>query len=54
MNDITIFRAFADIYGIGKLPSVEGLLALKERWGDVAHIRYWPSHSRAFCTTSYH
>lgn len=38
MNGTTVFRAFADVDSIGKLRGVEGLLALKEHWRDVAHI----------------
>ncbi len=38
MNGTTVFRAFADVDRIGKLRGVEGLLALKERWQDAAHI----------------
>lgn len=38
MNGTTVFRAFADVDSIGKLRGVEGLLALKEHWRDVAQI----------------
>ncbi len=38
LNGTTIFRAFADVDSIGKLRGLEGLLALRERWQDVAHI----------------
>ncbi len=38
LNGTTIFRAFADVDTIGKLRPVEGLLALRERWRDIAHI----------------
>jgi cytosine deaminase len=38
LNGTTIFRAFADVDTIGKLRPLEGLLALRERWRDVAHI----------------
>lgn len=38
LNGTTVFRAFADVDGIGKLRGLEGLLALRERWRDVVHI----------------
>ncbi len=38
LNGTTVFRAFADVDSIGKLRGLEGLLALRERWRDVAHI----------------
>ncbi len=38
LNGTTVFRAFADVDSIGKLRGVEGLLALRERWRDVALI----------------
>src|SRR5216683_6139853 len=38
LNGTTVFRAFADVDSIGKLRSVEGLLALREHWRDVVHI----------------
>ncbi len=38
LNGTTIFRAFADVDTIGQLRPIEGLLALRERWRDVAHI----------------
>lgn len=38
LNGTTIFRAFADVDTIGKLRPVEGLLALRESWRDIAHI----------------
>ncbi len=38
LNGTTIFRAFADVDTIGKLRPVEGLLALQERWRDMAHV----------------
>jgi len=38
LNGTTIFRAFADVDTIGKLRPIEGMLALRERWRDIAHI----------------
>jgi cytosine deaminase len=38
LNGTTVFRAFADVDGVGKLRGLEGLLALRERWRDVVHI----------------
>jgi cytosine deaminase len=38
LNGTTVFRAFADVYSIGKLRGLEGLLAVRERWRDMAHI----------------
>jgi cytosine/creatinine deaminase len=38
LNGTTVFRAFADVDSIGKLRGLEGLLALRERWRDSAHI----------------
>ncbi len=38
LNGTTVFRAFTDVDSIGKLRGLEGLLALRERWWDVAHI----------------
>ncbi len=38
LNGTTVFRAFADVDGIGKLRGLEGLLALRERWRDMAYI----------------
>src|SRR5579859_5115719 len=38
LNGTTVFRAFADVDSIGKLRSVDGLLALREHWRDVVHI----------------
>jgi cytosine deaminase len=38
LNGTTVFRAFADVDSIGKLRGLEGLLALRERWRNVAHI----------------
>jgi cytosine/creatinine deaminase len=38
LNGTTVFRAFADVDSIGKLRGLEGLLALRGRWRDVAHI----------------
>src|SRR6266705_2532821 len=38
LNGTTVFRAFADVDSIGKLRSVEGLLALREHWRDAVHI----------------
>ncbi len=38
LNGTTVFRAFADVDSIGKLRGLEGLLALREQWRDVAHI----------------
>ncbi len=38
LNGTTVFRAFADVDTIGELRGLEGLLALKERWREVAHI----------------
>ncbi len=38
LNGTTVFRAFADVDSIGQLRGLEGLLALRERWRDVAHI----------------
>jgi cytosine deaminase len=37
-NGTTVFRAFADVDSIGKLRGLEGLLALREQWRDVARI----------------
>jgi cytosine deaminase len=38
LNGTTVFRAFADVDGVGKLRGLEGLLALRERWRDLVHI----------------
>ncbi|HLX56765.1 MAG TPA: hypothetical protein VKR83_07055, partial [Ktedonobacteraceae bacterium] len=38
LNGTTVFRGFADVDSFGKLRGLEGLLALRERWRDVAHI----------------
>jgi cytosine deaminase len=38
LNGTTAFRAFADVDSIGKLRGLEGLLAVRERWRDMAHI----------------
>ncbi len=38
LNGTTVFRAFADVDSIGQLRGLEGLLALREQWRDVAHI----------------
>ncbi len=38
LNGTTVFRAFADVDSYAQLRGVEGLLALRERWRDVAHI----------------
>jgi len=38
LNGTTIFRAFADVDTIGKLRPLEGLLALRERWRNLARI----------------
>ena len=38
MNGTTVFRAFADVDSVGRLRGVEGLLALREQWRDLAHI----------------
>lgn len=38
LNGTTVFRAFADVDTIGKTRPLEGLLALRERWRDMAHI----------------
>jgi len=38
LNGTTVFRAFADVDTIGKLRPIEGMLALRERWRDIAHI----------------
>lgn len=38
LNGTTVFRAFADVDSYGKLRAVEGLLALREHWKDVARI----------------
>jgi cytosine deaminase len=38
LNGTTVFRAFADVDSIGKLRSVDGLLALREHWRDIVHI----------------
>jgi cytosine/creatinine deaminase len=38
LNGTTVFRALADVDSIGKLRGLEGLLALRERWRDVAYI----------------
>ena len=37
-NGTTVFRAFADVDSYAQLRGIEGLLALRERWRDVAHI----------------
>jgi cytosine deaminase len=34
----TAFRAFADVDSIGKLRGLEGLLALRDQWRDLARI----------------
>jgi len=39
LNGTTVFRAFADVDSYAKLRGLEGLLALRERWRDVAHIQ---------------
>ena len=38
MNGTTIFRAFADVDGVGRLRGLEGLLALREQWRDTVRI----------------
>jgi len=38
LNGTTVFRTFADVDSIGQLRGLEGLLALREQWRDVAHI----------------
>ena len=38
LNGTTVFRAFADVDSYAQLRGLEGLLALRERWRDVAHI----------------
>ncbi|HEU0001340.1 MAG TPA: amidohydrolase family protein [Ktedonobacteraceae bacterium] len=38
LNGTTVFRAFADVDSYAQLRGVEGLLALRERWRDVARI----------------
>ena len=38
LNGTTVFRAFADVDSYAQLRGIEGLLALRERWRDVAHI----------------
>ena len=38
LNGTTVFRAFADVDSYAQLRGVEGLLALRERWRDVAYI----------------
>jgi cytosine deaminase len=38
MNGITVFRAFADVDGVGRLRGLEGLLALREQWRDTVRI----------------
>src|SRR5712691_3792746 len=39
LNGTTVFRAFADVDSYAQLRGLEGLLALRERWRDVAHIQ---------------
>jgi cytosine deaminase len=38
LNGTTVFRAFADVDAVGQLRGLNGLLALREKWRDVAHI----------------
>jgi len=38
LNGTTVFRAFADVDSYAQLRGIEGLLELRERWRDVAHI----------------
>src|SRR5258706_5524668 len=38
MNGTTVFRAFADVDGIGRLRGLEGLLALREQWRNTVRI----------------
>jgi cytosine deaminase len=38
MNGTTVFRAFADVDGVGRLRGLEGLLALREQWRDTVRI----------------
>ncbi len=38
LNGTTVFRAFADVDSYAQLRGIEGLLALREQWRDVAHI----------------
>src|SRR6185312_5715737 len=38
INGTTVFRAFADVDSVGKLRSIDGLLALREQWHDVVHV----------------
>ena len=38
LNGTTVFRAFADVDSVGHLRGLNGLLALRERWGDLVHL----------------
>src|SRR5690348_1165999 len=38
LNGTTVFRAFADVDSYAQLRGVEGLLALRDRWRNTAHI----------------
>ena len=38
LNGTTVFRAFADVDSYAQLRGIEGLLALREQWRDVARI----------------
>lgn len=38
LNGATVFRVFADVDSVGGLRSLEGILALKEKWKGIVHI----------------